>query len=274
MFSLTERSAEALVADQAFAPGLPGLVGVAVDLLLDDPGVPESLAGSLTQRPPLRHGFLTARSPRVLVVSGPPSPGVDAAAARMGEDLPMPLPLIGGHRVAILQEAVDAIDPLAAGPQAYATQTAGIRVGLEAGIDGGGPYSLRHRWTLAHTIAPVLAAAFANAPLRHGRPTGWRSTRQALRRDLPVVPPGADPHAAWVAFAMDSLVATAPAPLTTAARPAGGRGRHRDGRRGRRGRRTRRGIGGRDRRGDGGRCGRGRAHIPGLVPVGHAAWCR
>jgi hypothetical protein len=170
VFSLTERSAEALVADQAFAPGLPGLVGVAVDLLLDDPGVPGSLAGSLAQRPPLRHGFLTARSSRVLVVSGPPSPGVDTAAARMGEDLPMPLPLIGGHRVAILQEAADAIDP--------------------------------------------LAAAFANAPLRHGRPTGWRSARQALRRDLPVVPPGADPRAAWVAYVMDAPVANAPSPIT------------------------------------------------------------
>ncbi|MEU4222085.1 glutamate-cysteine ligase family protein, partial [Actinoplanes sp. NPDC026623] len=176
MISLTEPAAERLVADQAFAPALPGFVGLAVDLLLDPPGPP-------AQRVPLRHGFLAAGSARVAVVSGPPSPGIDSSAARMAEDLRMV------RRLAAPKEAPDAVEPA----------TAGIRIGLEAGVDGAGPYGLGRRWHLAHAIAPVLAAAFANSPLRHGRPAGWRSVRQAARRDLPAAPPGDDPRAAWAA---------------------------------------------------------------------------
>jgi glutamate--cysteine ligase len=136
----------------------------------------------------------------------------------MAEDLPIPLPLIHGHRVAVLAEAADAVDPATAGPGAYATATAGIRIGLEAGLDGAGPYGQRRRWHLANAIAPVLAAAFANSPLRYGRPTGWRSTRQALRRDLPAMAADQDPRAAWTAMVMDSPAAgraTAGPPATT-----------------------------------------------------------
>ena len=35
------------------------------------------------------------------------------------------------------------------------------------------------RWARAHVLGPVLAAAFANSPLRLGRPCGWMSARQA-----------------------------------------------------------------------------------------------
>ncbi|MGW4943129.1 glutamate-cysteine ligase family protein [Actinoplanes sp. NPDC004185] len=207
MISLTEPAAELLVAEHAFTPGLPGFVGLSVDLLLDEPGLPESLVGSLRERPPLRHGLLGARSARIAVVSGPPSPGIDVVAERMTEDLPMPHPLIAGHRIAVLAEAADAVDPANAAGDTYATATAGIRVALEAGVDGDGPFGLRRRWNLAHAVAPVLAAAFANAPLRHGRPSGWRSTRQALRRGLPSAPPTADPRGAWTGLVLDAPVA-------------------------------------------------------------------
>jgi glutamate--cysteine ligase len=107
----------------------------------------------------------------------------------------------------VLAEAADSVDPAAAAGDTFDTETAGIRVALEAGTDDDGPLGLRRRWHLAHAIAPVLAAAFANAPLRHGRPTGWRSTRQALRRELPSAPAGPDPRAAWTALVMDAPVA-------------------------------------------------------------------
>ena len=258
MPSLTEPAAEFLVADRAFTPGLPGLVGLAVDLLLDEPGLPASPAGPGRERTRLRHGFLSARSPRVLVVSGPPSPGIDVCAERMAEDLAMPPtrhagsrdagrwttghpdarhraagpqdtrptaagnqdtdPQVTGHwadgqqiagrRIAVLAVAADSVDPAAAASgDTFGTATAGIRVALEAGTEDDGPLGLRRRWHLAHAIAPVLAAAFANAPLRHGRPTGWRSTRQALRRGLPAAPAGPDPRAAWTALVMDAPVA-------------------------------------------------------------------
>ncbi|BCJ46156.1 glutamate--cysteine ligase EgtA [Actinoplanes ianthinogenes] len=180
MTTLTEQAAAEHFAARAFTPGVPGFVGVAVDLLLDPACAP-------TGRRPLRHGFLDTRSPRVLVVSGPPSPGIETALRRMTDDLAAASRVVDQHGLSVLPFATDTVHP--EGPlHAYGTATAGIRVGLEAGLEGGGPLGLRRRWVLAHTLAPVLAAAFANAPLRHGRPTGWRSVRQALRRDLPVLP--------------------------------------------------------------------------------------
>ena len=51
--------------------------------------------------------------------------------------------------------------------------TASVQVCLDAGDDAGGPAGYRSRWRLLHAIGPVLVAAFANSPLRGGRPTGW-----------------------------------------------------------------------------------------------------
>ncbi|WP_433831470.1 glutamate-cysteine ligase family protein [Actinoplanes sp. CA-015351] len=200
MTALTEQAAADLIAAGAFSPGLPGFVGIAVDLLLDPASAP-------TGRRPLRHGFLDARSPRVMVVSGPPSPGLDVALRRMTDDLAASTRLVEQHRLTVVDQATDTVHP--DGPEhALGTATAGIRIGLEAGLDGGGALGLRHRWALAHTLAPVLAAAFANAPLRHGRPTGWRSVRQALRRDLPVGPPAGDARESWAGYVMGARTAS------------------------------------------------------------------
>ena len=205
MTPLTETAAVRHLTHTALTPATPGFVGVAADLLLTAPGVPFSLVGSLRDRPPLRHGFLTARSARVIVVSGPPSPGLDICADRMARDIAMPVPLVGGHGLAVLDEAADSVTP--SSPAALlGTATAGIRVALEAGIDGAGPYGLRHRWAVAQAIAPVLAAAFANSPLSDGRPTGWRSNRQALR-PAPVRSGDEDPRAAWARQVLDAPVA-------------------------------------------------------------------
>jgi glutamate--cysteine ligase len=58
--------------------------------------------------------------------------------------------------------------------------TASVQVCLDAGDDGDGWSGYRWRWRLLHAIGPVLVAAFANSPLREGRPTGWRSSRQQV----------------------------------------------------------------------------------------------
>jgi glutamate--cysteine ligase len=92
--------------------------------------------------------------------------------------------------------------------------TAGVQVNLDAGDDGDGTTGWRRRWRLAHRIGPVLVAAFANSPLWHGRPTGFRSSRQALWIRLD---PGrtsapedgghaADPRQAWAQYALDAEV--------------------------------------------------------------------
>jgi len=68
--------------------------------------------------------------------------------------------------------------------------TASVQVNIDAGDDsapwtpatanGDGVSGYRFRWSLAHRLGPVLVAAFANSPLWQGRPTGWRSARQAV----------------------------------------------------------------------------------------------
>ena len=58
--------------------------------------------------------------------------------------------------------------------------TASVQVCLDAGDDSAGQSGYRSRWRLLHAIGPVLVAAFANSPLRDGKPTGWRSARQQV----------------------------------------------------------------------------------------------
>jgi glutamate--cysteine ligase len=186
--TLTEQAAEQLIAAGAFAPAPPGFVGAAVDVPARRP---------LT-RHPLRHGFLKAGSAGPAIVSGPPSPGLAVCLDRMTDDLRAARPLIAPPGDRFSPEAGIRVG-LEAGIRVGLE--AGIRVGLEAGLPGGGVLGLPRRWRLAHRLAPVLAAAFANAPA-----PGWRSTRQAGRRNLPVVPPG-DPLSAWLGYAM-----TTPAP--------------------------------------------------------------
>src|SRR5215468_115731 len=109
--------------------------------------------------------------------------------------------------------------------------TASVQVCLDAGDDGDGHSGYRWRWRLLHAIGPVLVAAFANSPLRGGRPTGWRSSRQQVwahvdpgRTRPPQVPQvpqpprpprlsggrrgerNPDPRAAWAAYALDAQV--------------------------------------------------------------------
>jgi len=102
--------------------------------------------------------------------------------------------------------------------------TASVQVCLDAGHDRAGPVGYRSRWRLLHAIGPVLVSAFANSPLRDGRPSGWRSTRQAVwarldpgrtrapagaepvrgGRGAPFAGDGADPRSAWTAYALDA----------------------------------------------------------------------
>jgi glutamate--cysteine ligase len=95
--------------------------------------------------------------------------------------------------------------------------TASVQVCLDAGEDSDGPSGYRQRWQLVHAIGPVLVAAFANSPLREGKPTGWVSSRQQVwtrmdpGRTRPPRP-DEDPRAAWAAYALDAQVMCVPNP--------------------------------------------------------------
>jgi ergothioneine biosynthesis glutamate--cysteine ligase EgtA len=95
--------------------------------------------------------------------------------------------------------------------------TASVQVCLDAGDETPGESGYRSRWRLLHAIGPVLVAAFANSPLRRGRPTGWRSARQQVWANMDPgrtrAPRGAqagphegdgDPRDAWAAYALDA----------------------------------------------------------------------
>jgi ergothioneine biosynthesis glutamate--cysteine ligase EgtA len=93
--------------------------------------------------------------------------------------------------------------------------TASVQVCLDAGDDGDGHLGYRWRWRLLHAIGPVLVAAFANSPLRDGRPTGWRSSRQQVWAHMDpgrTRPPrlngssNGDPRTAWAEYALDARV--------------------------------------------------------------------
>jgi ergothioneine biosynthesis glutamate--cysteine ligase EgtA len=93
--------------------------------------------------------------------------------------------------------------------------TASVQVCLDAGDDSDGHNGYRTRWRLLHAIGPVLVAAFANSPLRDGRPAGWRSCRQQVwaRMDPGRTKPpplggdgSLDLPAAWAEYALDAQV--------------------------------------------------------------------
>jgi ergothioneine biosynthesis glutamate--cysteine ligase EgtA len=91
--------------------------------------------------------------------------------------------------------------------------TASVQVSLDAGDDSDGHTGYRWRWQLLHAIGPVLVAAFANSPLREGRPTGWKSARQQVwarmdpgRTKPPPLAADADLPTAWAAYALDAQV--------------------------------------------------------------------
>jgi ergothioneine biosynthesis glutamate--cysteine ligase EgtA len=89
--------------------------------------------------------------------------------------------------------------------------TASVQVCLDAGDDSDGPSGYRRRWRLVHAIGPVLVGAFANSPLRDGKPTGWVSSRQQVwaRMDPGRTRPprmNGDLRAAWAAYALDARV--------------------------------------------------------------------
>jgi glutamate--cysteine ligase len=225
MTRLTEDTAERYVAEHCLEPGPTGFVGAAVEVLATALLPVEPPPGPVFHR--LRHGHLTGDYAGVLTVSSPSSPGLDVAVRRMATDLatarlvlaragfapgeraidthrPVP-PFVADAAVsssdtAAVINATNATVSSADTAAAFSTGTAAVRISLEAGPDGPG---LADRWATAQAIGPILAAAFANSPLRDGRSTGWRSTRQAMRLALDTPPPPGDPRTSWTSYALD-----------------------------------------------------------------------
>ena len=117
-----------------------------------------------------------------------------------------PLRVLDLPRYAAMEEFFDRTGPWG---REMMCNTASVQVCLDAGQETTVKGGYRWRWRLAHHIGPVLVAAFANSPLRQGRPSGWRSTRQQVwahldpGRTLPP-PDDGDPRDAYATYALDA----------------------------------------------------------------------
>lgn len=185
---LTEPAAERYVAATCFATGPAGFIGATVEL--QPGGCGPAPAGPGFRR--LRHGHLTGDYGGMLVVSSPPSPGVDVAVRRTAQDVALARDLLARELPAGDVPAGD-------------VPVAGVRVCVDAGTD---EVDLRRRWAAAHAVGPVLAAVFANSPQPAGPCAGWRSSRTASLLPLQRPVAGGDPRAAWTAYVLDSPTAS------------------------------------------------------------------
>ena len=251
---LTERDAEEHVHGICFKTGPPGTVGVELEWLVcdgRDPALPvdqqrvtEALArldepGALPGR-----GRLTTEPGGQVELSSAPASGLGGCVTAARTDLaavrraiePAGLSLAGHGldpfrpprrvlnlpRYAAMEEFFDRHGPWG---RVMMCSTASVQVCVDAGREQGGPAGFRWRWHLLHALGPVLVAAFANSPLRAGRPSGWKSTRQAVwfrldpGRTRPPVnaepgplsigngwPENGDPRAAWASYVLDADV--------------------------------------------------------------------
>ncbi|GAT69882.1 cysteine ligase [Planomonospora sphaerica] len=235
MSFLTEDDVYDHVHGICFKTGPPGLTGIESEWLVTDPARPGEhvplprLTAAVQAASPLPSGSAVTYEPGgQLELSSPPLPGPAAARRALEADLRHLDPHLAAaglrrtgygldpHRSPLRQldlpryTAMEAyFDARNAAGRAMMCCTASIQVCLDIGSD---PADARARWRLLHRLGPVLVAAFANSPLWRGRPTGRRSTRQALwaaldpSRSRTVPDGGPDPAAAWARYALDARV--------------------------------------------------------------------
>lgn len=237
---LSEPAAEAWIPRTCFKKGPPQRIGVELELLVGGLG-PDGLA---THYPRHRYPHL------INTLDGGPSrldgrltvePGGQVElSSRPGANLPQTVDTVHRDLALLRRRALSCgarligsgLDPArpprritdepryvameryfrpwgSTGP-AMMCSTASVQVNVEAYTPTGDPGD---RWDLLHAIGPALIAAFANSPRRHGRATGFRSTRQAVwqhldppRTTAPPRRPGEDPATAYTRWALDAPV--------------------------------------------------------------------
>ena len=217
--------------------GPVGQVGLEIEahcFELEDPAArPEwdRLTGAIATVPPLPGGSVITVEPGGAVeLSGPPLPGAPAAISSMradgavlreafarnglglvhlGADPLRPAKRVNpGQRYRAMERFFEASGAAAAGA-AMMTSTASVQVNVDAGPRDGWADRVR----LAHALGPTMIAIAANSPLLHGKPSGWRSTRQRVWGQLdsarcgPVLgASGDDPASDWSQYALRAPV--------------------------------------------------------------------
>jgi glutamate--cysteine ligase len=250
---LSEDAAEEHVHGICFKTGPPGVVGVELEWLVcdrddvaspvDHQRVATALAGLQAPGALPGQGRLTIEPGGQVEISSAPAAAIGGCVTSAGGDLAAVRQAVGAAglslvgwgmdpyrsparildlpRYAAMEEFFDRGGPWG---RLMMCSTASVQVCMDAGLEGDGPCGYRYRWRLLHMLGPVLVAAFANSPLRAGRPTGWKSTRQAVWARLdpgrtrapagaepvagngagPRGPANADPRSAWASYALDA----------------------------------------------------------------------
>jgi glutamate--cysteine ligase len=225
------------VAAHCFREAPTGLVGAELEFLVLDPARPGRLVPLPLLRDlveplgPLPGGSRVSYEPGGQVeLSSPPLPGPLACTAALSADVDVVAGALGEAGLALAGIGADPLrpprrqltSPRYAAMEAFfdadtgtdarwartmMCSTAALQVCLDAGEDAG---DVARRWSLVHALAPVLVAAFANSPLLGGRPTGWRSTRQAAWRGIDAsrtrAPEPGGPLSSYTRYALDARV--------------------------------------------------------------------
>jgi len=241
---LTDQEAAAHIHGICFKTGPPQRVGVELEWLVRDASNPRlpvqparvsAALDGLDGPGALPAGScLTTEPGGQLELSSPPADGIAECVTAVTKDMKAvteaitaaglrlsghgldpfrpPLRVVNSPRYVAMEEFFDRTGPAG---RIMMCSTASVQVCLDAGEDGSGEQSYRWRWQVLHAIGPVLVAVFANSPLRDGRPTGWRSTRQLVWALLDPgrtrQPPGTrmpskstDLRSRWADYALDA----------------------------------------------------------------------
>ena len=237
---LTTTEAEKLIGAVCFKTGPPGTIGAELEWLVRDATDPalavpfDRIRSALTglRKPGILPGagLLTLEPGGQVELSTAPANGpgdcIAAASADMAvlreafrsaglaltgyglDPLRSPSRILDLPRYMAMEEYFDRSGPWG---RLMMCSTASVQVCVDAGLDQAGPAGYSFRWRLLHALGPILVAAFANSPLRRGRPTGWKCTRQLIWSRLDpgrtLAPPGAEPTAngSRAASAADAL---------------------------------------------------------------------
>lgn len=220
-----------------FKTGPPGTVGAETEWIVvdhSDPSAhvsPDRLRALLEPAVPLpASSGITYEPGGQLELSSAPQPGLTALHEALSADLAEVGGRLGRQGLGLLGTGVDPVRvPLLQtederyrcmsaffekhsrdftyGGLGMMCTTASVQVCLDIGADAA---DAADRWRLVHALGPVLVSAFANSPVRAGRRTGLKSTRQAIWNALDPgrtsAPVGDDPADAWARYALDAKV--------------------------------------------------------------------
>jgi glutamate--cysteine ligase len=245
---LSEPEAERLIGAICFKTGPPVLVGAELEWLVsdvNDPSLPVPfdvvcrILDGLRETGKMRGaGRLTMEPGGQVELSSAPAVGLADCVAAASGDLLVLREAFGAQGLILAGRGIDPFRPARrvldlpryaameeyfdrGGPwgRLMMCSTASVQVCVDAGLDDDGPLGYPFRWRLLHALGPVLVAAFANSPVRRGRPTGWKCTRQLVwsrldpgRTNAPagaepgLAGPRRDPRADWTRYALDAGV--------------------------------------------------------------------